>query len=296
MSILIDPPRWPAHGTLFSHLVSDSSLEELHEFASALGLRHRAFDRDHYDVPQERYDQLVQAGAREVTGSDLARALARSGLRVSARLRPERLNQALAKRWERTLPGHPEIVTDLLQRWSQEHRHYHDRVHLLAVLEALQWLCGAHISAEERQILELSAWFHDAIYQAEPSDEQASAELAVQSLQGLLPAAGVATVKRLILLTQTHTSQEDDLLGALLCDADLEVLARNGAGYLRYTRAVRAEYQQFSAAEFARGRSKILRELQAKPQLYHTMQARQRWETTARTNLATELELLAKDF
>ena len=35
MTVLIDPPAWPAHGTVFSHLVSDASLEELHAFARA---------------------------------------------------------------------------------------------------------------------------------------------------------------------------------------------------------------------------------------------------------------------
>ncbi|MBN9613926.1 MAG: DUF4031 domain-containing protein, partial [Actinobacteria bacterium] len=29
MAILIDPPQWPAHGTLWSHLVSDADYEEL---------------------------------------------------------------------------------------------------------------------------------------------------------------------------------------------------------------------------------------------------------------------------
>ena len=28
MTVYIDPPRWPAHGTVFSHLVSDESLDE----------------------------------------------------------------------------------------------------------------------------------------------------------------------------------------------------------------------------------------------------------------------------
>jgi hypothetical protein len=61
--ILIDLPRWPAHDTLWSHLVSDSSLEELHEFAARAGIPRRGFDRDHYDVPEHRYAELVAAGA-----------------------------------------------------------------------------------------------------------------------------------------------------------------------------------------------------------------------------------------
>ena len=63
MSIYIDPPAWPAHGTVFSHLISDVSLAELHGFAAAADISERAFDLDHYDVPAHLYDELVQAWA-----------------------------------------------------------------------------------------------------------------------------------------------------------------------------------------------------------------------------------------
>lgn len=85
MTVLIDPPAWPAHGTLWSHLVSDTSLDELHGFATANGIRSRAFDLDHYDVPAELYDQLVGAGASAVSGKELVRRLRASGLRIPAK-------------------------------------------------------------------------------------------------------------------------------------------------------------------------------------------------------------------
>lgn len=81
--ILVDPPTWPGWGRTWSHLVSDSSIEELHAFAAALGLPRRLFDLDHYDVPVERYDEAVAAGAHEVSGHELIRRLIRSGLRVT---------------------------------------------------------------------------------------------------------------------------------------------------------------------------------------------------------------------
>ena len=34
VTVLIDPPRWPAHGRVWSHLVSDESYDELHAFAA----------------------------------------------------------------------------------------------------------------------------------------------------------------------------------------------------------------------------------------------------------------------
>ena len=86
--ILIDPPRWPAHGTVFGHLVSDESLEELHAFARSNAVPERGFDRDHYDVPIVRYDDLVAAGAQPVGEKELVRRLIASGLRVRRRIPP----------------------------------------------------------------------------------------------------------------------------------------------------------------------------------------------------------------
>jgi muramoyltetrapeptide carboxypeptidase len=79
--ILIDPPLWPAHGRLWSHLVSDSSLAELHEFAARHGLPRRGFERDHYDAPGELYESLRAAGATPVTSRELVHRLQASGLR-----------------------------------------------------------------------------------------------------------------------------------------------------------------------------------------------------------------------
>ncbi|GAA5198313.1 DUF4031 domain-containing protein [Microbacterium jejuense] len=85
MTILIDDPRWPAHGRLWAHLVSDESIAELHAFASANGIPARGFDLDHYDVPEEAHARLIAAGAVHVDGHELVRRLIASGLRVRAR-------------------------------------------------------------------------------------------------------------------------------------------------------------------------------------------------------------------
>ncbi|MEV5739604.1 DUF4031 domain-containing protein [Microbispora rosea] len=82
MAVLIDRPNWPGpRGLLWSHLVSDSSLEELHDFARLLGVPERAFDRDHYDVPETVYNRAVLLGAEPVGSQELVRRLRESGLR-----------------------------------------------------------------------------------------------------------------------------------------------------------------------------------------------------------------------
>jgi hypothetical protein len=81
VSILIDRPLWPARGRLWSHLVSDSSFEELHDFAGRLGVPARAFERDHYDVPSDLYDAALRLGAEPIGSQELVARLTRAGLR-----------------------------------------------------------------------------------------------------------------------------------------------------------------------------------------------------------------------
>lgn len=89
MSILVDDPLWPAHGRMWAHLISDVSLDELHDFARRAGLPERGFDHDHYDVPAERIDALVALGAARVSPKELVRRLIASGLRVKERDRQD---------------------------------------------------------------------------------------------------------------------------------------------------------------------------------------------------------------
>jgi hypothetical protein len=79
--ILIDPPLVPSRGTFWSHLASDTSYAELHVFAQTRGIPERGFDRDHYDVPAEWYDDAIAAGAVPVTSRELIVRLLAAGLR-----------------------------------------------------------------------------------------------------------------------------------------------------------------------------------------------------------------------
>src|SRR5699024_8256448 len=185
--ILIDPPMWPAHRTRFSHLVSDHTLAELHQFAASAGLAERSFDGDHYDVPEERHDQLVALGAVPVSAGELIRRLRASGLRVPARARPERVRAVLGTRWEHLMPGQRRLGTELVERWREPHRRYHTTSHLLDVLTALDQLCAPVVPG---RTVRLAAWYHDAVYAGVAgTDEESSAALAEQTL----PSAGVSS-------------------------------------------------------------------------------------------------------
>jgi predicted metal-dependent HD superfamily phosphohydrolase len=290
VAVLIDPPRWPAHGTTFSHLVSDSSLAELHVFAERAGIRRRAFDLDHYDVPAERYDDLVRRGAHPVTGGELIRRLRASGLRVRSRERPEHIRFVLGARWP---VGVSHAVRDeLLERWSEPHRHYHGPAHLLAVLDALDTLAAP---VRPVRAVVLAGWFHDAVYDGVAgADEEASAALASRLLVDQVPSAEIAEVTRLVRLTAGHDPAPHDDAGALLCDADLAVLGGSPEAYGRYVVAVRQDFAHVDDDAWRTGRSAVLRRLLALDPLYRTERGRQLWAARAQTNLHGELAGLGR--
>lgn len=290
MTLFIDPPRWPAHGTVFSHLVSDTSVAELHAFAATLGISPRAFDLDHYDVPAHRHADAVGAGAVPVDGKELVKILVASGMRVPARRRPKRLASALHQRWHNTFPSMPWLSEELVERWSERHRSYHDLSHLLRVLESIE------ILTEPREHPELmaAAWFHDAVYQGQAgTDEQQSADLA----RNRLGMAGwdrdrCLRVADLILVTVDHRPDQDDQEAQVLVDADLSVLGADTATYAEYARDIRDEYRHVPDTEFAPARARILTRLLDKPALFHTEPGLELWEERARNNVRDEISAL----
>src|SRR5690348_18239372 len=88
MTLYIDPPNASGHGRMWSHLASDASFEELHRFAASLGIPGRGFDHDHYDIPAERYHDVLDAGAVPISSRELVARLHAAGLR--RRKRPRR--------------------------------------------------------------------------------------------------------------------------------------------------------------------------------------------------------------
>ena len=80
-----------------------------------------------------------------------------------------------------------------------------------------------------------------------------------------MPDDRVDEVARLVLLTAGHDPEPGDANGAVLCDADLAVLAGPPDAYAAYASAVRAEYGHLSDEEFTAGRIAVLERLLALP-------------------------------
>ncbi|MGW2253814.1 HD domain-containing protein [Kitasatospora sp. NPDC001660] len=180
---------------------------------------------------------------------------------------------------------------ELLRRWAEPQRRYHTVDHLRAVLRHVDGLAG---HAADPDAVRLAAWFHDAVYRPDRSEnEERSAALAVRALTAAgLPAERIAEVERLVLLTVTHDPAPGDRDGEVLCDADLAVLGGAPEAYAAYAAAVRGEYAFVPEPDFRAGRAAVLRQLLALPALYRTPAAHERFTASARANLAAELAAL----
>jgi predicted metal-dependent HD superfamily phosphohydrolase len=207
----------------------------------------------------------------------------------------------LAQRWRSAVRGagapagtdDPAIDAagaDLLRRWAEPHRRYHTVDHLAAMLSVVDELASA---ATDADAVRLAAWTHDAIYDpraAGGENERASAALAAAVLGDLrVPPPAVAEVVRLVELTATHSPPPGDRNGAVLCDADLAVLARPPEDYDRYAAAIRREYAHVSDEVFRAGRAAVLSGLLSRSSLFRV---NIRWEPAARANLHRELARL----
>jgi len=197
--------------------------------------------------------------------------------------------------WARLAGDSPTSRTEwaaVVAAWSEPHRRYHGLAHLAAVLGLVEELAA---TAADADAVRLAAWYHDVVYDPERADnEQVSAERARAGLRGLVPGERLDEAVRLVLLTAGHDPADGDANGAVLCDADLAVLASPPESYAAYASAIREEYGHLSDEEFTTGRIAVLEHLLALPALFRTAEAARLWTDAARANLTAELTLLRR--
>ena len=204
----------------------------------------------------------------------------------------------LAARWHRlTAPFVPDAARRaaefqrLAAAYQAPTRHYHTLHHLENLLHRLD-----AIALQDRPVVELAVWFHDAVYHALKSDNEArSAAEALAFLRGsTLEPARQQRVAFLIERTANHTlpqpPDDTDLLAFL--DADLSILGAPADVYREYARQIRREYRRVPLLLYRPGRRKVLAAMLAAPELFRTPEMRAELDAAARRNLQAELDEL----
>ncbi|UUZ57793.1 HD domain-containing protein [Nocardioides sp. B-3] len=190
----------------------------------------------------------------------------------------------LADRWP--LRALLDVRDELLAAWDRPG--YHDLHHLTEVLDRLDDLDAAGVSFDTVPVV-LAAWFHDAVYDGQPSAEERSAMLAEAALPDP-PAAEVA-----------RPGADDRAPPGLPGRPQRRCPERCRHGdpgrpirsAMPTTRDVRTEYAQVSDADFRAGRAAVLGDLLDGPSLFRTPQGRSLWEARARANVTAEIRAAA---
>lgn len=187
--------------------------------------------------------------------------------------------------WRRTAGRHArkDAFIDLVCRYSDTQRHYHNLEHIRAMLQDLYSTTARY----ENSTLHRAIWWHDAIYDSTRADnEERSAELATQTLTAWrVSPTEIARVAALIQLTKRHEVPPNDSMAQALVDLDLQILASRPEKYDLYAVNVRAEYGWVPDPDYARGRSDFLKRMLSREQIF----AEYTLDVASRTNMAREL-------
>ncbi len=212
----------------------------------------------------------------------------------------------IAKAASRGMPASPAVAAavfeDLIARYQEPHRAYHNLEHIVSMLEGLEeWLAGSEAFLEtalqggQIATLTFAIWFHDSVYEPKSkTNEEDSAVLARRACQRLgFPEAFASEVSAFILVTR-HTAAATGLPPDMqvMVDLDLAILGRIEKEFLAYEDQIRQEYSWVSPAEYATGRTSVLRSFLDRPAIYATPYFHGKYEAAARRNLTVSIDAL----
>jgi len=187
----------------------------------------------------------------------------------------------------------PRVLAELLGRYSEPHRAYHNVEHLKDCFRRFDEVHG--LAQHPAEVL-LALWFHDAIYDTRASDnEEESARWArdvVASSGG--PPTSASRIYDLILATR-HDDSSIRGDAALVADIDLTILGAPPERFQAYDRQIRQEYAWVPEPDFRETRLRILDGFLARPAIYLTGPFRRKYEVQARQNLESAVAELREN-
>jgi predicted metal-dependent HD superfamily phosphohydrolase len=181
------------------------------------------------------------------------------------------------------------VFSDLVSKYNEPHRSYHNLEHIVSMLDELGTLVPTLIQVA------LAIWLHDAIYDPkQKNNEELSAEFAKIVMRKLkLTNSLQEKVSKLVLITK-HSSLPKTAKEKLLVDLDLTILGKPEKDFDIYENGIREEYHWAPESEFLKRRIQILISFLERPHIYTTKIFREKYEEQARKNLKKSIERLSK--
>ncbi len=172
--------------------------------------------------------------------------------------------------------------------YNEKHRHYHDINHLIHVLEQFDFaIKNIGIAEATAATIELSIWYHDAIYDTSRTDnELKSAELFEDHANKMgINQNVINDVKRIILITENHY-QAASLDEEIMSDCDLSPLGLNKEGFEQSGRDLKKEYPHTPEIK----RKEALEKFLAHNGIFRTMLFKKAYEERATKNIEEKIK------
>ena len=191
---------------------------------------------------------------------------------------------ALWTRCSRTAPdaGTTRIWDNLIRRYTEKHRHYHNKKHLVFCLQQLDLVAPL---VESTDTIEMAIWFHDVVYEPMAKDnEQRSAALFKLMTKEHVSSAFIDTVSRIIVATK-HNDAPTQEHAAYMLDIDLSSIGLPWRYFLQDCKDLRAETSGISDSRYYSGKIEFFNALLKKQNIYYTQYFSWRYEEKARQNM-----------
>jgi predicted metal-dependent HD superfamily phosphohydrolase len=155
--------------------------------------------------------------------------------------------QSLLDRWDITLPTEEAIC-----RWNEPHRKYHSITHLQDLWGRIDNL--SEITEKERDLLYLTALFHDIVYDPQRDDNELQSVLLLR--KHAPKTVEIQQIADIILDTQHHTPRS--LLARIFCELDMSVVEAPYERLLEWEEGIAFEYAFLTSDEYTRRRVRFL--------------------------------------
>ena len=194
----------------------------------------------------------------------------------------------LCQRLEIPSSGFDEIVN----RYSEPHRFYHNLNHINHCLEELTSVKPPLYIPEA---VELAIWFHDIIYVIGNNDnEEKSAQVAKNFCQKNISTQAFSHQVESHILATKHTFPSENSDSQYVADIDMSILGQSPDVFDRYEFQVYQEYSSFySLADYQKGRISFLKTVLEHP-IYSTGYFKNKYEQSAKINIQKSIQNLEK--
>jgi len=178
----------------------------------------------------------------------------------------------------------------LLNMYSQGHRVYHNFDHITACIKHLDTVKD---KLESPLAVELAIWFHDCIYNIfSRQNEEKSARYAVDRLAALQVEEEIIVQVNKLIMTTMHPAAPESHDERFMADIDIAVLGSSADAYKAYETAIRYEYKWIPGFVYRKQRSLLLQSFLKQERIYMTDYFFNKFEATARENIAAAIEKL----